>query len=95
MRSVGLISPIGFEDMRAEAGLKEPPSEAGGDDLGRALVATQGDETKLFITHTARRGDLSPSVSEEADMSPLPEKENCMFPVDDRKGASRAILPWA
>lgn len=48
---------------------------------------------KMKNTDTTRNGDLSPSVSEEADMSPLLlEKGNCKFPVDDRKGPSSAIF---
>lgn len=39
-KSVGLMSPIGFDDMRAEDGLREPLSVAGGgEDLQGGLSA--------------------------------------------------------
>jgi hypothetical protein len=38
-KSLGLMSPIGFDDMRAEEGLKVPLSvDGGGDDLETNLV---------------------------------------------------------
>lgn len=57
-------------------------------ELGRSIMAESvaggGDETTL-------NGDRSPSVSEDADMAPCFPKSKSKLPVDDLKGASRAI----
>lgn len=50
------------------------------------------DQAMSEDTHTTLKGERNPSESPVVDMSPLVGKRNCRLPVDDLRGASRAMI---